>query len=359
MNLAENTKPKLTRVYIVKVDKLKYSHIFFLYPNLGYIHKSTLLFINEAAKQIKPIFEIIDTPEKADFILAPYNYLHFKDNISYIDALIKISKTYNKKILIFDLSDYDYVIDIPNSIVLRTSQYAYKKKKNEYIIPPIVEDLSVGREIVWRRKSNKSTVGFAGWADFPNIRSKFKYKFKNSIWGVRSLWNPHAKVHTQGIYFRRKSIEVLRKSSLVETKFILRKSYSAHVTTIEMNAEKARKEYVQNIIDSDFVLAPKGDGNYSARFYEILSLGRIPVLIDTETVLPSEDIIKYKEFILRVPYQEIDRIDLYIADMYANLTNEQFIDMQQKARHAYTTQLCSDVFLRNFLNVENLSKNII
>ena len=47
-----------------------------------------------------------------------------------------------------------------------------------------------------------------------------------------------------------------------------------------------RSEYVNAINESDFVSCPRGDANQSARFYESLSAGRIPVLPDTSVISP-------------------------------------------------------------------------
>ena len=47
-----------------------------------------------------------------------------------------------------------------------------------------------------------------------------------------------------------------------------------------------------------FSLCPRGKGNYSLRFYETLRAGRIPVLLDTEMVLPCEDRIDWHDAIV-------------------------------------------------------------
>ncbi|MFC1734043.1 exostosin family protein [candidate division KSB1 bacterium] len=341
----------MIKVYLIKEDKEKYSHIPFLYPNLGYINKESLLFMNEASKAIEQVFDIKETPAEADFLLLPYNYFYFKKNNDYINKAISLSKKYNKKILVFDLSDFDYDINIPNSIILRTSQYKYKKKENEFIIPPLVEDLGANKDLVFRSKSDSLVVGFTGWADFLNLKQRIKHEVKNLIWDIKSLWNSHSKVHKQGIYFRRQAIKILKKSDLIKTDFILRKSYSSHSDTIELDPKKAREEYIQNILDSDFVLCPKGDGNYSARFYEVLSLGRIPVLIDTETILPNEEKIAYGDFILRIDYKDIYKMDRIIYSFYSNINEESFIEMQRKAREAFKKHL--DI---NFL-IKEIVKN--
>ena len=141
------------------------------------------------------------------------------------------------------------------------------------------------------------------------------------------------------MYFRRKALGVLNRSNLVDTAFVIRSSYSGHKNTIELSPEEARKQFVEKINNSDFSLAVKGDGNYSLRFYEILSLGRIPVLVDTDCPLPFEDKIKYDDFILRVDYRKINKIDKIISDYYKKIDGVRFVTMQERAREAFSKYL--------------------
>jgi len=149
---------------------------------------------------------------------------------------------------------------------------------------------------------------------------------------------------------------VLNRSSLIETNFILRKFYSCHTDTLKIPPETARQEYIENMIDSDFVLAPKGDGNFSMRFYEALSLGRIPILIDTETILPLENVIDYDSFILRVNYKNINKLDKIIADFYNQITNKEFIEMQKRARENFEKYLRIDAFFNYAFSQLNKNK---
>ena len=45
--------------------------------------------------------------------------------------------------------------------------------------------------------------------------------------------------------------------------------------------ENLLKEYESSLGNSDYVLCPRGFGNTSIRFYESLSAGRIPILVDS------------------------------------------------------------------------------
>jgi hypothetical protein len=67
-------------------------------------------------------------------------------------------------------------------------------------------------------------------------------------------------------------------SSNFRVSVITRKSY----TSLESNSSfKGLNVEFQNHLDnSDYVFYPKGFGNYSSRFYECLSAGVTPIIID-------------------------------------------------------------------------------
>ena len=116
----------------------------------------------------------------------------------------------------------------------------------------------------------------------------------------------------------------------------------------------ARTEYVDNIKNSDFTLSPKGDGNFSVRFFESLSLGRIPLLIDTDCALPLEDEVDYDEFILRVSYKDLPKLAQIVANYYSTLTPEAFLSEQKRCREVFEKYLKIDVFFKKVLTQEFL-----
>lgn len=286
----------------------------------------------------KPFFEITSDPMVADYLLIPYNFFHANGRPEIINHFTDLSRSLGKKILIFALGDSSKPVLVKNSIVFRTSQYRSRLKTNEVVIPAFVPDMLRGKAFIALSKKEKPVVGFCGWADFKTLGDKIKFFIKDSIL--------YFGAERQGIYFRRKAIKLLDKSSLVDINFIIRSSHFGNRKTITGDPVISRKEYIDNILNSDFTLSPKGDGNYSVRFYEALSLGRIPLLIDTDTPLPFEDLIKYDEFILRVDYRRINQLPEIVSNFYTKLTNEQFVAMQKKAREVYESFLSSEVFFR-------------
>jgi len=75
-------------------------------------------------------------------------------------------------------------------------------------------------------------------------------------------------------------------------------SFYGHLTPDERQAR--RTHYLETCSHSLCILCPTGEGSNSIRFFEALSLGRLPVLI-SDTPLPFEDTIPYHRFVLRIP----------------------------------------------------------
>ncbi|TSC71441.1 MAG: Exostosin family protein, partial [Parcubacteria group bacterium Gr01-1014_48] len=139
-----------------------------------------------------------------------------------------------------------------------------------------------------------------------------------------------------------------KKSNLVNTHFIVRRTFSGLRRTIEVDPKVARKEYLDSITEADFVLAPKGDGNYSNRFLKTLAFGRIPVLVDTDVVLPLEDIIDYSKIVVRVPMEHVHDTPRYIREFYDALSEQEWRERQHMARKAFEEYLRQDSFFRYF-----------
>lgn len=97
-------------------------------------------------------------------------------------------------------------------------------------------------------------------------------------------------------------------------------------------------QYEQHMRGLTYVLCPRGIENFSFRFYEALKFGRVPVLIDTEMVLPDE--VNWDELIVRVPYPELSNIGDIIAHDYRRHSAASFRRRQEKAFEAMA-KLCS------------------
>jgi Exostosin family len=89
------------------------------------------------------------------------------------------------------------------------------------------------------------------------------------------------------------------------------------------------QSYLSHMEDVTYVLCPRGIENFSFRFYEALKFGRVPVLIDTETVLP--DGIDWDAMIVRVPYGRLCDVGEILAEDYETRSAADFVARQKLA----------------------------
>ena len=102
------------------------------------------------------------------------------------------------------------------------------------------------------------------------------------------------------------------------------------------------------MIDSDYVLCVRGDGNYSIRFYETLCCGRIPVFINTDCVLPYDFEIDWKDYCIWINQNELHLIDEKIAEFHEKISDKDFIDLQHECCKLWKNWLSPEGFFTNF-----------
>lgn len=293
-------------------------------------------------------YQNTDDPDACDAHFWPFNYWAtvksgYREKF---DAAYAFARAHRKKLLIDAFGDTMDAIPYEDVVVLRFAQYRRRLKDNDIIIPAYIEDLLEvyhGGNLSVRKKSEKPSVGFAGWGRLPfwkHVRSYIK-EAPIFLW---SLVCPKDSVFRKGVFLRAQALSALSRSSRVETNFLIRKSYSGNVRTAEKSTEELRHEFVDNIEHTDCTLCQKGDANQSTRVFEVLSMGRVPLIIDTECVFPLENRISYRDFCIFVDNTDIKKTADIIADAYAGMTTEQFEGMQRKAREVYEKYLRIDSF---------------
>jgi hypothetical protein len=89
-------------------------------------------------------------------------------------------------------------------------------------------------------------------------------------------------------------------------------------------------------------------GNYSIRFYETLSCGRIPVFVNTDCVLPFEEWIDWKSYCVWVEAHEVARAAEKVAEFHDGLSDAEFRDRQRACRQLWLDWLSPLGFFKNF-----------
>ncbi len=306
-------------------------------------YNKNVAYIKDVLDAISQQFVVrVATVEEADFILFPHYYSHLLDRHAYFDETIELSQEHQKKILLFLFEDEIYNIDWPNTLIFRSSINRTEMKPYEFSLPPIVADLSKGRTVLPLPKPSVPIVGFVGWAGFNNKKRALKAYVKNLVIRLIALFTGplYLARNQQGIFLRRYLLKLVAKDIRVKDASIVRTAYAGFTRDFSVEiVQKQREEYIENMIHSHFTLSPRGDGNFSQRFFECLSVGRFPVLVDTDTALPLQDIIPYERFVVMVPYEARAKTIDYIINFMQALDDEEFIKRQEEAKYYFDMYL--------------------
>lgn len=268
----------------------------------------------------------------------------------YVRACADQCEQAGKPLLMFACGDLtDRITFDSRAYVLRYSVYKSEMRASDIVIPTLTND-PLKSTLSIRPKQEVPLVSFCGQGGYQTKTQWLKFYVKTARYQILGLIRPRARARILGVYWRRIMMTACLRSKLVRTNFIIRRSFSGAVRTIELDPEQAHTEFVNSIIESDFVLAPKGDGNYSNRFLEALALGRIPVLLDTDTVLPLENDLIYGPYIVRIPMNDADKTPRYIRAWYDALSEEEWKSIQVRARELFETRLRFDSFFSYFFS---------
>jgi hypothetical protein len=326
-------------------------HLELLYPFWGKIEDAPMwwgLNIYDNYCNAEPVFELTTNPAEADFALLPNDWKRYERNnaVQLAQRFNAIAVVNTLKTIVVYHSDSDFEIPLKRIIAIRTSLIA-NQRQNEFALPGWNGDLLSffnSGIIIEKQKSALPSIGFCGASK--NVTYDLKTKIKEFI--KRKL--SHKNYRFNALQLRHKIMGELSRSKLVDTNFIYRDSYLAGLSDSEDKSAllSKRREYFDNMIESDYVLCIRGAGNFSYRFYEVLSVGRIPVFINTQCALPFDWIIPYKELFVWIEEHELDIIDKKIAAFHNGLTQEGFIELQHKLRALWQSHLSPEGFMNNF-----------
>lgn len=103
---------------------------------------------------------------------------------------------------------------------------------------------------------------------------------------------------------------------------------SAATQMRDAEREPFQKNYLQTILDSEFILCPRGLGPTSMRLFEVMQLGRVPVIISDEWLPVSG--IKWEEFAFFVAEADVAEIPILLEQQ-----QHRAAEMGRKAREVW------------------------
>ena len=233
------------------------------------------------------------------------------DNPKAIQKTISQYQHLNKKIIIFLISDCSEKFNIPKNVrLLRTSLDPRKIGSREFLLPYVWEGFINGFTPL--DEAQKIKVGFCGLNNY----------------------------HRTGL------LQALLNAPDIEANFIIREQFwggAAHDPGLI-------KDFTDNLKANHLQACDRGRGNFSMRFYQTLSAGRIPLVSSIEMPLPFENLIKWDDVIIRGKSS-----NEVLEKVRALKDSGQIVRMQTECRKIYSEYFSPNEFFKNLLTRYDLN----
>lgn len=301
-----------------------------------------------------------DSLNEADYSILPMNleYYYIRNRIEQMRAFIEDARAAGKPVVVINDGD-NSIRKIPDGVIV-LSQNVYQSRRTilEFGHPFIVDDPMPeyfhSTTISLRTKGEKPIVGFDGVAGQPLLKVIYHF-FVNLFLYVKSLTG--LSIYARNIVIpapvlRKRILALLESDDRICANFIKRKQFRAGAKTPEEQRIKT-SEFYRNMLESDYVLCVRGNGNFSKRFYETLSMGRIPVFVNTDCVLPFDNIIDWKKYCIWVEESEVGMIATKVAEFHNMISDQEFQNLQLSCRHLWEEYLNIYGELKNMSNIIN------
>lgn len=238
--------------------------------------KKNFLYQSEDPLNFKPKIDFIrklritQNLDNADYILVPHPWISIRKNREYLMYLQKLSEF--APLIIANSDDKSPSCNLRNTIELRTFLHPREDIFRKIIFPYPAKSINASIRD-WKSVPQVSFIGFVPKLSLGSLTSKSKSFLKSPI--------------MSSVYINR-SFSV-HKTKALHTKFkivcITREQFS--LLPENSNLKIQIDEYQRNIRESDYIICPRGFANTSIRFYETLSAGATPVLINSGSQLPN------------------------------------------------------------------------
>lgn len=210
-----------------------------------------------------------DNAHSACLTLVPHEWELIKNNSDYLGYLAQISQ--QQPLIIFNTGDISSRITIKNVREIRTFLHPWEKEFSKIIAPYPVKP----RAFFQRDWEATPTVSFMGQVPPITMGSL-------TSGHINFIRNP---LKSSPYLMRKITINKANQlSKRIETEVVIRSSFSARYKNPSLSEHSMA--FQEQLNRSDYILCPRGFGNTSMRFYEALSAGRTPILIESNGRLP-------------------------------------------------------------------------
>ena len=271
--------------------------------------------------------------DEANLILVPHEWQDIRRNWEYLKYLREISN--GVPILIFNTGDVSPPVNLNNAIQIRTFLHPGESNQGKIVIPYPV----LGRDFKIRDWNETPRVGFMG--QLPKI----------SPGSLISRPKPSIRfpIKSSSYLSRRLSIAKLRKlGPEVNIDLVIRPTFSAHHKNKNLVAHS--EEFQNQLFECDYILCPRGYGNTSIRFYEVLSAGKTPILVESEGGLPElAEEQQWRNHILSVNLKS-KWTEIILQDWKTLSKGDNYLNRQLSNRDLFKSLLDFDCYMKHLFS---------
>ena len=312
-------------------------------------------------------FCLVDKPVQADIAVLPMTWNHYlnRGELQRAVAFIHAAQRVGRPVLSYVSGDEGVTVPLGfgDVYVIRASGRRSRSTNRQLSQPVFFDDplkhypeMAEGegqRSVVssqWPVVNCVPSIGFCGQASVNALKliaDVLRACLRNlSYYAGWRLHQPQPFYPTS--LLRARAMRVLARSPLVVTRFIARSQYRAGANDTD-TLERTATEFYANIASTDYTLCVRGGGNFSKRFYETLAVGRIPVLVDTDCLLPFESVLKWGDYIVRVPAGELANLPKAVAGHFSAHGSSGLAELKRRCRKLWEAKLAFGAFHRHLV----------
>ena len=261
-------------------------------------------------------------------------------------------------LLIFNLDDLEPRLPFRNAVLFHPGPTRSFRRRHPltFAIPSFtrehVEEFGEAGPYPLPNALDVPTVGFCGLARNPSPRAYASMTVRNVRLHAYHGLTPAGRVlrykaRGNSPLFRGAILRRLAASPLLKTRFLYRDGTMSFAASDEART-RMRREFVDNMLNSEYAVCIRGNGNFSIRFYEALAAGRIPLHISTDDVLPYDFSVDWTKHIISVAADDIDSAPQLVFDHHFVSSHEDRVIRAKKNNELWRARMTSRGFLDHF-----------
>ena len=300
-----------------------------------------------------------DSLATCDLVILTMSWNYYKKNncVNLALELIKHAAESNKVVWIYISGDFGmHLPHFKHAVIFRHGGNRSKLRSNHIGLPVFIRDplsnIFEGDRAVLHNTYNKTpSVGFCGQAPsskFIHVKEHAKVAYRNLKYHLGVGYHSPQPVQSSS-RLRYKALLQIEKSQGLNSNFLRRNKYRAGAVTGEARRD-TMMAYFENMVQSNYILCIRGAGNFSVRFYETLAMGRIPVLLDTDCLLPLASEVDWSRHLIIVKENHLKHLNARITSYHKALSKERFEAISISNRTLWEKKLRFGAFFKTILS---------